>query len=49
MLWLKEEKKIIAADGKEILERKLKHLKLSFNDNTINELCAYFKFKTSEK
>jgi GTP pyrophosphokinase len=44
---LKEEKKIIAADGKEILERKLKHLKLSFNDNTINELCAYFKFKTS--
>ena len=26
---LKEEKKIIAADGKEILERKLKHLKLS--------------------
>lgn len=44
---LKDEKKSIAADGKEILERKLKHIKLPFNDNIINELSTYFKYKTS--
>lgn len=44
---LKEEKKRIAAEGKEILERKLKHIKLNFNDNTISELLNYFKYKTS--
>lgn len=44
---LKEEKKVIAADGKEILERKLKNLKQNFTDTSINELCIYFKFKSS--
>ena len=44
---LKDAKKAIAEDGKEILERKLKHLKLSFTDSVINELCSYFKYKTS--
>jgi guanosine-3',5'-bis(diphosphate) 3'-pyrophosphohydrolase len=44
---LKDAKKAIAQDGKEILERKLKHLKLSFTDSVINELCSYFKYKTS--
>ncbi len=44
---LKDDKKIIAEQGKEILERKLKHLKLSFSDSVINELCTYFKYKTS--
>lgn len=44
---LKDAKKTIAEEGKEILERKLKHLKLSFSDSVINELCSYFKYKTS--
>ena len=44
---LKDAKKAIAEDGKEILERKLKHLKISFTDSVINELCSYFKYKTS--
>tara|TARA_B110000908_G_scaffold125509_1_gene147144 strand:+ start:68 stop:2275 length:2208 start_codon:yes stop_codon:yes gene_type:complete len=44
---LKDAKKAIAEEGKEILERKLKHLKLSFTDSVINELCSYFKYKTS--
>ena len=44
---LKDAKKAIAEEGKEILERKLKHLKLSFSDSVINELCSYFKYKKS--
>ena len=44
---LKDDKKVIAQNGKEILERKLKHLKLNFSDAVINELCSYFKYKTS--
>ena len=44
---LKDDKKAIAQDGKEILERKLKHLKLAFSDKVINELCSYFKYKNS--
>ena len=44
---LKEEQKQIAEDGKEILERKLRHIKVPFNDKTINELVRYFKLKTS--
>src|SRR5690606_11828786 len=44
---LKEEKKAIAEDGKEILARKLKAQKISFNEKTINELVVFFKLKTS--
>ncbi|RMA58585.1 RelA/SpoT family protein [Ulvibacter antarcticus] len=44
---LKDEKKQIAADGKEILVRKLKSLKLSLDERTINQLVVYFKVKTS--
>jgi len=44
---LKEEKKIIGEDGKEILRRKLKQLKIPFNEKTVNELVTYFKLKTS--
>ena len=44
---LKDEKKMIANDGKEILQRKLKHLKLSFNEQIITELINYFKYKTN--
>jgi len=44
---LKENEKQIASEGKEILLRKLRHLKISFNENTTNELVAYFKLRTS--
>ncbi len=44
---LNEEKKQIADDGKIILGRKLKSLKISFDEKTINQLVIYFKIKTS--
>lgn len=44
---LKEEKKIIAEDGKEILRRKLKQLKITVNEKVVNELVNHFKLKTS--
>ncbi|QVY66445.1 bifunctional (p)ppGpp synthetase/guanosine-3',5'-bis(diphosphate) 3'-pyrophosphohydrolase [Polaribacter sp. Q13] len=44
---LNEEEKLIAEEGKAILTRKLRHLKITFNDKTINELVNYFKLKTS--
>jgi guanosine-3',5'-bis(diphosphate) 3'-pyrophosphohydrolase len=44
---LKEEKKTIAIDGKEILRRKLKQLKITLNERSINELVNYFKLNTS--
>lgn len=44
---LNENTKKIAEDGKEILERKLRHLKINFNENIINELVAFLRLKTS--
>jgi GTP pyrophosphokinase len=44
---LKEEKKLIAEDGKEILRRKLKQLKINLNERSINELVNFFKLQTS--
>ncbi len=44
---LKDEKKLIAEDGKAILTRKLKAQKIPFNDKTIAQLVKYFKLKTS--
>ena len=44
---LKEEKKLLAEDGKEILRRKLKQLKIEFNEKNINRLANYFNLKTS--
>ncbi|MEQ6124091.1 RelA/SpoT family protein [Pseudotenacibaculum sp. MALMAid0570] len=44
---LKEEEKKIAEEGKAILSRKLRHLKIPFNEKTVNELVNYFKLKTS--
>ncbi|MCK0132285.1 RelA/SpoT family protein [Flavobacteriaceae bacterium F08102] len=44
---LKEEQKTIAEEGKEVLARKLRHIKVPFNEKTINELVDYFKLKTS--
>lgn len=44
---LKEDKKRIAEDGKEILRRKLKQLKITLDENSINEMVSYFKLNTS--
>ena len=44
---LKEEEKQIAKDGKVILARKLKSLKITLDEKTINQLVVYFKIKTS--
>ncbi|QNM86443.1 bifunctional (p)ppGpp synthetase/guanosine-3',5'-bis(diphosphate) 3'-pyrophosphohydrolase [Polaribacter pectinis] len=44
---LKEEEKLIAEEGKAALLRKLRHLKIPFNEKTTNELVNYFKLKTS--
>jgi guanosine-3',5'-bis(diphosphate) 3'-pyrophosphohydrolase len=45
---LKEEKRRIAEDGKEILERKLKSLKITYNTENINKLTNYFKYPSSQ-
>ncbi|WP_394750095.1 RelA/SpoT family protein [Spongiimicrobium salis] len=44
---LKEEKKAIALEGKEVLRRKLKSQKINLNDDTINKMVIFFKLKTS--
>lgn len=44
---LKEEQKQIAAEGKVVLARKLKSLKITLDEKTINQLVNYFKLKTS--
>ena len=45
--FLREDKKKIAMEGKEILRRKLKQLKIGFNDKTIDKLLTFFKLKTT--
>lgn len=44
---LKEDKKIISEDGKEILRRKLKQLKIQLNERSTNELVNFFNLQTS--
>jgi len=44
---LREEKKSVAMDGKEILRRKLKSQKINFNEDTINKMVIFFKLQTS--
>ena len=43
---LKDEEKQIAEEGKAVLMRKLRHLKITFDDKVVNELVVYFKLKT---
>jgi GTP diphosphokinase / guanosine-3',5'-bis(diphosphate) 3'-diphosphatase len=45
---LKEEKRKIAEDGKEILERKLKSLKITYNSDNIFKLSYFFKLQTTQ-
>ncbi|AIM37339.1 MFS transporter [Sphingobacterium sp. ML3W] len=45
---LKEERRRVAEDGKEILERKLKTLKITYNTDNINKVANYLKFASSQ-
>ena len=45
---INEEKKVHAEEGKEILRRKLKPLKISLNDKTTQQMLHYFKFENSQ-
>ncbi|WP_222984625.1 RelA/SpoT family protein [Flagellimonas meishanensis] len=44
---LREEKKSIAEEGREILRRKLKSQKINLTEDTVNKLVVFFKLKTS--
>ena len=43
---LKEERKHFAAEGKEVVKRKMKQLKIAFNQEVISQLTSYFDVKT---
>ena len=44
---LKEEKRKVAEEGKEILERKLKSLKITYNSDNLYKLSYYFKLPST--
>jgi len=44
---LKDEKKGIAEEGKEVLRRKLKQLKINLDEKAVNDMVLYFKLSTS--
>ncbi len=46
---LKEERRRISEDGRELLERKFNHLKIDFNPSNINDLANYFKLPNSQE
>jgi guanosine-3',5'-bis(diphosphate) 3'-pyrophosphohydrolase len=46
---LKEERRKVAEDGREMLERKFNHLKIDFTVSNINELANYFKLPSSQE
>ena len=45
---INDDKKVHAEDGKEILRRKLKSLKIPLNDKTIKQILLFFKFENSQ-
>jgi guanosine-3',5'-bis(diphosphate) 3'-pyrophosphohydrolase len=46
---LKEEKRKVAEQGKEILERKLKSLKITYNTDNLNKLSYFFKLPSTQE
>ncbi|GGD28264.1 RelA/SpoT family protein [Hyunsoonleella pacifica] len=44
---LREDRKLIAEEGKEVLRRKLKQLKITLNESSVNQLVRHFNLKTS--
>ncbi|WP_407405300.1 RelA/SpoT family protein [Chryseobacterium sp.] len=47
--YLNTEKNSYVEEGKEILQRKLRHAKLNFNDEEINKLQKFFNLKSSQE
>jgi GTP pyrophosphokinase len=45
---LKEEKRKVADEGKEILERKMKSLKITYNSENIHKISYYFKLASTQ-
>jgi GTP diphosphokinase / guanosine-3',5'-bis(diphosphate) 3'-diphosphatase len=48
-LLLKEDKKLIALDGREFLERKMRNMKLNFNEHNIERIQWFFKLPTAQE
>ena len=46
---LNSEKNQLVEEGKEILQRKMRHAKLNFNDDEINKMQKFFNLKTSQE
>jgi GTP diphosphokinase / guanosine-3',5'-bis(diphosphate) 3'-diphosphatase len=46
---LREEKKSAILDGREIVQRKLKAMKMDFNSETVEQLRAYYELKTANE
>ena len=46
--FLRSENKEVAEEGKQILKRKLRGLKLPFSESMVNELVSHFKLQTSQ-
>lgn len=46
---LNSEKNNLVEEGKEILQRKMRHAKLNFNDEEINKMQKFFNLKTSQE
>lgn len=44
---MREEKKSISSEGKEILRRKLRSQKIKLNEDSVNKMVAHFKLTTS--
>lgn len=47
--YLNSEKNSTVAEGREILQRKLRHAKLNYNDEEINKMQKFFNLKTSQE
>ncbi|KQT17999.1 MFS transporter [Chryseobacterium sp. Leaf404] len=47
--YLNSQKNTLVDEGKEILQRKLRHAKINFNDEEINKLQKFFNLKTSQE
>lgn len=47
-VYLNSQKSHLVQEGKEILQRKLRHAKLNFNDEEINKMQKFFGLKTSQ-
>ncbi len=44
---LREDRKLVGEEGKEVLRRKLKQLKITLNESSVNDLVRHFHLKTS--